>query len=107
MSIEDVFFYEKQRFEVIQFTGLKDNNGREIYKGDLYKYTLHHDMHDPESGHTTFETEHIKAVTFENGAFYHGADLLSDVIEYDDTFTYVGNVYENPELLEELQNGTK
>ncbi|MDM5245741.1 YopX family protein [Lysinibacillus sp. G4S2] len=79
-----------------------------MYEGDLYKYTLSHDMYDPESsGHTSFEVEHIKAVTFENGAFYHGADLLSDVVEYDDTLKYVGNIYENPELLEELQNGTK
>ncbi|WP_421663606.1 YopX family protein [Lysinibacillus telephonicus] len=86
--------------ELIQYTGSKDINGREIYEGDLYKYTISHDMYNPESGHTTFEIERVKAVTFENGAFYHGNDLLADVIEHDDSFTYVGNIYENPELLE-------
>ncbi|MDM5231464.1 YopX family protein [Lysinibacillus pakistanensis] len=92
---------------VMQYTGLKDKDGREIFEGDLYKYTISHDMYNPESGHTTFEVVHVKAVTFEDGAFYHGTHLLSEIIEFDDSFTYVGNIYENHELLEESQNGTK
>lgn len=92
---------------LMQYTGLKDKNGREIYEGDLYKFIISHDMYNPESGHTTFEVVHVKAVTFEDGAFYHGTHLLSEIIEFDDSFTYVGNIYENPELLEESQNGTK
>lgn len=91
----------------MQFTGLKDKDGREIFEGDLYKFIISHDMYNPESGHTTFEVVHVKAVTFEDGAFYHGTHLLSEIIEFDDSFTYVGNIYENPELLEESQNGTK
>ncbi|MEK4628087.1 YopX family protein [Solibacillus sp. FSL R7-0682] len=91
---------EDKKIHVMQYTGLKDKNGREIYEGDLYQYTVSHDMYDPNSGHITFETKHVKAVTFENGAFYHGIELLSDVLEYDDSLVCVGNIYENPELLE-------
>lgn len=90
-----------------QYTGLKDKDGREIFEGDLYKFIISHDIYNPESGHTTFEVVHVKAVTFEDGAFYHGTHLLSEIIEFDDSFTYVGNIYENPELMEESQNGTK
>ena len=96
-----------EKFPLMQYTGLKDKNGKEIFEGDLYKFTISHDMYNPESGHTTFEVVHVKAVTFEDSAFYHGTHLLSEIIEFDDSFTYVGNIYENPELLEESQNGTK
>lgn len=101
---QDVY---KEWNNLMQYTGLKDKNGREIYEGDLYKFIISHDMYNPESGHTTFEVVHVKAVTFEDGAFYHGTHLLSEIIEFDDSFTYVGNIYENPELLEESQNGIK
>ncbi|WP_400194645.1 YopX family protein [Lysinibacillus telephonicus] len=92
--------FSDDEVELVEYTGLKDKNGREIYEGDLYKYTISHDMYNPELGHTTFEIERVEAITFENGAFYHGNDLLADVIEHDDSFTYIGNIYENPELLE-------
>ncbi|SCY14099.1 YopX family protein [Lysinibacillus fusiformis] len=96
-------YANEQRYVLMQFTGVTDKNGREIYEGDLYKYTNSHDLYNPESGHTTLEVDHVKAVIFENGAFYHGRHLLSEVIEYDDSFTYVGNIYENPELLGDSQ----
>lgn len=104
---EDSHFGIADVISICQYTGLKDKDGREIFEGDLYKFTISHDMYNPESGHTTFEVVHVKAVTFEDGAFYHGTHLLSEIIEFDDSFTYVGNIYENHELLEELQNESK
>lgn len=89
--------------EKTQYTGLKDKDGRMIYEGDVYGYTLTIDG----SHWNEHQIQIADVVKFEDGAFYHGEHLLSDVIEYDNTLTYLGNKYENPELLEESQNGTK
>lgn len=82
-----------------QYTGLKDKNGVEIYEGDIYSYTMTIDG----SHWNEHKVECSDVVKFEDGAFYHGVHLLSDVIEYDETFTYVGNIYEHPHLLEVVE----
>lgn len=64
--------------EVMQYTGLKDRNGKEIYEGDVVGDTF---AGVPE------------LVTFEDGRFStkKGFDLAKVEI--------LGNIYENPELL--------
>lgn len=91
-----MMYANEDRYILNQFTGLKDKNGREIYEGDIYSYTMTIDG----SHWNEHKVECSNVVKFEDGAFYHGVHLLSDVIEYDETLAYVGNIYENPELLE-------
>lgn len=74
---------------LMQYTGLKDKNGKEIYEGDIL---LTKDIEGEK-----YQT----CVTYENGMFLSGEEPL-----YDDVFLFeaevVGNIYENPELLEVL-----
>lgn len=69
---------------LLQFTGLLDKNGKEIYEGDIIKYT------DAEG--KIFN----KYIVFRNGCFeadsgeWHLKPLEKEII---------GNVYENKELL--------
>lgn len=96
----NVFFIRMTDFEdvvipiektnISLYTGLKDKNGKEIYEGDIF----------------TRAGKFFYAVVFHKGGFrlklLRGGieDMLplSRIAEYGEV---IGNIYENPELLEE------
>ena len=91
--------------EVMQYTGLKDKDGKEIYEGDIVK--IH--KHNFDYG---FKKDEIGQIKFIDGAFgfyreeskneYYFNDLATESgyreLEY---YEVIGNIYDNPELLEE------
>ena len=78
--------------EIMQYTGLKDKNGKEIYEGDILLY---------DSGSKT-------SVFYKNGAFVRSYGNSNMYLLYDSfiedgclyNYEVIGNIYENPELLE-------
>ena len=74
----------------MQYTGVNDKNGKEIYEGDIIKYGLSANYDD-----------HYLFVTFdaEKAAFYAGRLSVQNVGRYGEV---IGNKYENPELFTEL-----
>lgn len=97
---------EVEKDSIGQFTGLTDKNGVEIYEGDVIRYT--------KVFYTDCSREEIEEVSAPViGSFYYAEDLHPG-LEFEDgtgslfwpgtidseEFEVIGNIYENPELLE-------
>lgn len=83
----NVFFWieqDHQDMEIMQFTGLCDKNGKEIYEGDILK---------------DYDNEQIAVVSFEDGSFIATYENISTTIFEWSGEEIIGNIYENPELL--------
>lgn len=87
---------EQRPFNVMQYTGLKDKNGKEIYEGDILKIVSKFELR---------EDVQKQAVTYTEGFFSTDEwalfELLRNRKDGKQTFEVIGNIYENPELLEE------
>ena len=85
-------------FILMQSTGLKDKNGKEIFEGDIVKY---------EAGCNTVTEEVAYDKNFAGfGVRDADTDIIFTFLQLADVvdlifLEVVGNIYENPELLEE------
>ena len=83
-------WWKDDEIKLMQFTGLHDKNGKEIYEGDI----LHNDWDN-----TRFVVEFIE------GEYPHqsNADSTTNKLNYKYGGTViVGNIYESPDLLTPL-----
>lgn len=89
---------------VMQFTGLKDNKGNEVYEGDIIQSLI-----EPMKGNSIIKVvgevyfdEKLGGYMFGNK---HSTDKESDTVEFgvcmalSDSVEIIGNIYNNPDLL--------
>ncbi|MCE8267937.1 hypothetical protein JJO14_09345 [Listeria monocytogenes] len=82
-----VDWYSFDDVVLMQYTGLKDKNGKKIFEGDM-GWDEHNECYG--------------VVKFEEGKFlYAWENIAEDLWEVADSIEIYGNIHENPELLEE------
>jgi hypothetical protein len=82
-----------RKIELMQYTGVNDKNGKEIYTGFLVKWGLR-----------TYK------ICFDCGFYMHDLSRINpeysitkEFKEAPDEFEVVGNIYENPEILKDTK----
>lgn len=87
---------------LMQSTGLKDKNGKEIFEGDIVRTTRFLGRSDEIGGSYEYEKDYVGIVKVLEGSWVidTGSDAVYLWSEIDENEA-LGNIYENPELLEE------
>lgn len=90
-------------FELIarrQFIGIKDDNGIEIYEGDILRVK---NEWDEESIHTvTWGSEYDYPAFDLHPLISEEVNSISEILCGTYDYEVIGNIYENPELLKEV-----
>jgi uncharacterized phage protein (TIGR01671 family) len=88
-GIEDMA--KMEQYVLMQYTGLKDKNGKEIFEGDIVQ---------DENGMDA-KVYFAEGVAQFRLCFYN-IDHFEDMYDMEST-EVIGNIYENPELLKEVK----
>lgn len=91
-------------YKLMQYSGIKDIEGKEIYEGDIVEFL------DEEVNYSHCGVEYDEFINIGKVIFSHdelmGWDItnrnmdLEEVWHYREYIKVIGNIYENPELLE-------
>jgi uncharacterized phage protein (TIGR01671 family) len=92
------FYGEKGNSELMQFTGLTDKNGEEIYEGDIVWFNVENQdrYYGDNIGYIIYE-DYSYAIQTKNSGIKRFDTYLG---AYSGSLILVGNFYENPELLD-------
>lgn len=101
--IEEPFYdrrlVEADEIAIEQFTGLKDINGTEIYEGDIVKY---YPRHRGVPYRVYWADKSAKFLIGRDGVIGQSfSDIMHNLNTGHIALEVVGNIHENPELLEE------
>jgi uncharacterized phage protein (TIGR01671 family) len=91
---------DEKTYPLMQYTGLKDKNGKDIYEGDVLKVELgvgYSSKHYPSFTNGT-QRKSIITVEFDVNYQKYNTNPPPDT-NFDREFEVIGNIHENPELI--------
>ena len=91
---------------LMQYTGVNDASDRNIYEGDIVVAEAYPFFNDGKANYVGViewvEAGFYVVMRVRSGAAVRGiSDGIAGRLEAENSFTVIGNIYENPELLEE------
>ena len=92
------FEYEVEPETLCQYTGKSDEDGKKIFEGDIVGFI---DLYSTESGYSESSCLGEVAWSEEECCFHVTNRLSAESWEVLDECKVVGNVFDNPELIEE------
>lgn len=98
---KDIMMKREKDFELMQYTGLHDKNGKEIYEGDVIKDSSGY------IGKVIFNTTDVASCGCCYDKFMGTGFLAKDAkpnmgyLDMDERSEVIGNIYDNPELIGE------
>jgi uncharacterized phage protein (TIGR01671 family) len=82
-----------EAFDVMQYTGIKDKNGREIYDGDIVK------VENVDLAQIIYDEDRMAWGIKPIDEFYFDSPFLADNLNME--LEVIGNIYDNPDLIKE------
>ncbi|HGQ7021701.1 TPA: YopX family protein [Streptococcus pneumoniae] len=95
----DIYCYDFDEIELMQSTGLKDKNGKEIFEGDIVRTTRFLGRADEIGSFYEYDKEFIGIVKQLEGSWVidTGSDAVCLWTEIEEN-EIIGNIYENKEF---------